>query len=266
MIEKISFIIISWNSEKTIEMCLTSIEKKCREEKIDYEVLMVDNGSLDSTIDIINKKSEEMPIDLTRLQKNRGTTYTRNIALKKCKGNIICILDSDAAFLQGNLREIISMLLSDYSIGIIAPQLVESGGNIQTSARKFPSVFGKISRIPKILFKLAVREYDVYNSFPFSDITEVDCAISACWFFRRELLDEIGYLDERIFYSPEDVDYCLRARKKGKKIVYYPHFSVLHQTQQITHKKFFSGIAISHLFGLIYYFYKHKYFTSPDIK
>ena len=83
MIEKISFVIISWNSEKTIEMCLTSIEKKCREENIEYEVLIVDNGSQDSTTEIIDKKSVDMSIDLTRLQKNRGTTYTRNLALKK---------------------------------------------------------------------------------------------------------------------------------------------------------------------------------------
>lgn len=266
MIEKLSLIIVTWNSDKTIEMCLEGIAKKCKEEEIDYEVLIVDNGSCDRTVDIINKYSEEMPISLIRLQKNMGTTYTRNLALRKCTGNVICILDSDASFLEGSLHELIVKLLNDVSIGIIAPRLIESTGNIQISARKFPSIWGKISRIPKIILKLNVKEYDTYKKFPFTEITEVDCAISACWFLRRDLHEEVGYLDERIFYAPEDVDYCIRARKKGKKILYYPGFTVLHQTQQITHNKFFSRIAISHFFGLIYYFLKHRYISKPDIK
>lgn len=266
MTEKISFIVLTWNSEKTIDMCLKGIARKCMEEEINHEVLIVDNGSHDRTIDIINKNSEEMPISLIRLQKNMGTTFTRNLALRKCTGDLICVLDSDAAFLEGRLREIISTLLNDVSVGILAPKVVYSDGNIQTSVKKFPSVLGKISRIPKIIFKLNIKEYDVYRDFPFTEITEVDCAISACWFFRRELIDEVGYLDERIFYAPEDVDYSLRVWKKGKKMVYFPDFTVLHQTQQITHKKFFSRIAISHFFGLIYYFLKHKYIRTPNIK
>jgi len=266
MTEKISFIILTWNSEKTINMCLKGIAKKCMEEEINHEVLIVDNGSHDGTIDIISRNSEEMPISLIRLQKNKGTTFARNLALRKCTGNVICVLDSDAAFLKGSLHEIISKLLNDVSIGILAPRVIYSNGNIQTSVKKFPSVLGKISRIPKIIFKLNIKEYDVYKDFPFNGITEVDYAISACWFFRRELIDKVGYLDERIFYAPEDVDYCIRVRKKGQKIVYFPDFTVLHQTQQITHKRFFSRIAISHLFGLIYYFLKHKYIRTPDIK
>lgn len=266
MTEKISFIILTWNSEKTIDMCLKGIARKCREEAINYEVLIVDNGSHDRTVEIINKNSEKMPISLVCLPKNRGTTCTRNLALRECKGDVICILDSDTAFLEGNLTQLVTTLLIDESIGIIAPKLVESSGKIQTSVKKFPTVIGKISRIPQIIFKRKLKEYDVYNDFPFSEITEVDCAISACWFFRRELLNEVGYLDERIFYAPEDVDYCLRVRKQGKKMVYYPELTVLHQTQQITHKNFLSRIAISHLWGLIYYFLKHKYIKTPDVK
>ncbi|MHB9028530.1 MAG: glycosyltransferase family 2 protein, partial [Candidatus Latescibacterota bacterium] len=67
-------------------------------------------------------------------------------------------------------------------------------------------------------------------------------------------------------YSPEDVDYCIRTWKKGKRIVYYPEFTVLHHVQRITHKKFFSRIAFSHFFGLLYYFLKHRYVTAPRLK
>lgn len=260
-----SFVILTWNSEKTIDQCLRGIAEKCAAENIPYEVLIVDNGSRDQTLDIIEKHSGHMPIVLLCLERNRGTTCTRNMALKQSTGDILCVLDSDTLFMDGSLRELVQELESDQSIGILAPRLIEASGKVQPSVKRFPSIPGKLSRIPKIVFKLPFRDYDTYPDFPFTDMTEVDCAISACWFFRRDLLDVAGFLDERIFYAPEDVDYCLNVRKKGKKVLYYPRFTVMHRTQQITHKNFLSRIAFSHLWGLAYYFIKHRYVMKPDI-
>jgi hypothetical protein len=90
----------------------------------------------------------------------------------------------------------------------------------------------------------------------------VQSAISCCWFFRRELFERLGPLDERIFYAPEDVDYCLRSWKKGRAVVYFPFLKVLHHTQQISHKKPLSKTALSHFKGLLYYLTKHGYWFS----
>lgn len=261
---KLSFVILTWNSEATIAACLSSITDACAGENLPYEVFIVDNGSRDSTCSII-EQFETMPIRLICHQKNQGTTITRNDALRMCTGDVVCIMDSDASFVTGSLRELLSTLRGNRSIGILAPKLIERGGNVQASVKRFPSVMGKIARIPRILFKVNITDTCIYPDFPFDDICEVDCAISACWFFRRTLLEDIGFLDERIFYAPEDVDYCLRVRKSGKKIIYYPPVTVLHQTQQITHKRVFSKVALSHFFGLIYYFIKHRYVTAPRI-
>ncbi len=263
---KISFVILTWNSEKTIENCLRSIIRTCRSQNLDYEILIVDNGSIDNTTEIILQNAVSAPVELIRLPKNMGTTRTRNRALRMCTGNIVCILDSDAALLEGDLNAMIDTLCRDSSIGILAPQLIFSDGSIQYSVRKFPSIFEKLSRIPAIILKLPVPAGDVYENFPFREMTDVDYAISACWFIRRELLDIVGFLDERIFYSPEDIDYCIRTWKKGKRIVFYPGFTVLHHVQRITHKNFASKIAFSHFFGLLYYFLKHRYITKPNIK
>ncbi len=265
MATMISFIILTWNSEKTISKCLAQIEQKCGDEGIAYEVLIVDNGSTDRTVELVEGYAEHMPISLTRYERNRGTTVTRNFVLRKSAGDIICVLDSDASFREGRLGDVLARIMEDRTIGILAPRLIELDGKVQASVKKFPSLLGKISRIPKIIFKINIKEYDHYRDFPFEAEAEVDCAISACWFFRRELLDEVGYLDEQIFYAPEDVDYCIRVLKKGKKVLYFPDFTVLHQTQQITHKQYFSRIALSHFLGLMYYFLKHRYVTRPRI-
>ena len=100
---------------------------------------------------------------------------------------------------------------------------------------------------------------DWYPDFPFDRPRPVHTAISCCWFFRRELFDLVGPLDERIFYSPEDVDWCLRCWKAGKAVVYFPHFRVMHHTRQISHKRPFSHLSLSHMRGILYYLGKHGY-------
>ena len=89
----------------------------------------------------------------------------------------------------------------------------------------------------------------------------VDYAISAFWMFRRDVLEKVGLLDERIFYSPEDVDFCIRIWKAGYCIKYFPQVSVIHDAQEISRAK---GVKIniftlSHLKGLLYLFLKHRY-------
>ena len=260
---KVSFVILTWNSENTIGESLRGIRDTCALESIDYDIFVVDNGSKDGTLANIEAFSADIPITLIRLPKNIGTTKPRNMVLRQCTGDIVCVLDSDAVFREGSLTALIDKLTGDDSIGILAPRLIFPDGRIQKSVRKFPSVVGKFSKIPGIIFKLKYRDLDAYKDFPFTETTTVDYAISACWFFRRSLLDEAGLLDEHIFYAPEDVDYCIRIWKLGKKTVYYPHFTVIHHVQRLTHKKIFGKIALSHLLGLIYYFLKHRYISKP---
>ena len=186
-----------------------------------------------------------------------GTTYSRNIGLRMAKGRIICILDSDTEFSTGALADTITCLERDDSIGIVAPKLLFPDGTVQKSVKRFPAFWHKLLKIPKIIFGIKYADADYYKDFPFHDTTSVDTAISACWFFRKTLLDTVGFLDEKIFYSPEDIDYCRRLKNFGKIIVYYPYLTIIHHTQQITHKNPFSKISWSHFLGLIYYYRKH---------
>ena len=257
--KSISFIILSWNSEKYIANCFDSIISACREEGIKYEIIVIDNGSKDRSLEIINKYSRQQPDSFKKivLNKNRGTTYTRNLGLKKASGGYICILDSDTEIREGSLSKLLGTLDGDKRIGMIVPKLILNDGSVQNSVKKFPVFWHKISKLPTTFFNIKVRNFDFYENFPFESETPVDSAISACWFFKRDLLFQVGLLDENIFYAPEDLDYCLRVWNAGKKILYYPKVIILHHTQQISHKKPLSKTAISHFFGLLYYYRKH---------
>jgi len=256
---ELSFIILTWNSERYIKKCITSISSKCKAEDINYEIIIIDNGSSDATrLNIHEMKPKKYcNLHLVELPENMGTTYPRNIGLKKATGKYVCILDSDTEFGDGSIRDAFIILSNDKSIGILAPKLILPNGRTQHSVKKFPTFLQKIKKIPKALFKIKVQDTDFYPNFPFLQESIVDSAISACWFFKRSLIKEVGYLDEKIFYAPEDLDYCIRVRKALKNILYYPKITIMHHTQQISHRFPLSKVSLSHFWGLLYYFRKH---------
>jgi GT2 family glycosyltransferase len=259
MIAGISFIILSWNSRQYLERCFSSILSKCNKEEIDHEIIVIDNGSKDGSVAILSAYAEEYP-DVFKnilLAENTGTTYSRNLGLRAAAGEYICVLDSDAELGRGKLSDLLDLLKERSDVGIVAPKILTNGGEIQNSVKRFPTFWHKLLKIPKIVTGLETRDFDFYTEFPFDAIRTVDSAISACWFFKRNLIEVIGLLDERIFYSPEDLDFCMRVYKARKKIIYYPFFEVLHHTQQISYRRPFSRMSIKHLEGLIYYFGKH---------
>jgi GT2 family glycosyltransferase len=258
MMIDLSFVILTWNSNDYLARCLDSFISECREENISWEIIIVDNGSTDGTCELVERYRGDFndQMYLFALKENLGTTYPRNLGLKKAKGNNCCILDSDTEFHSGSIRDVLN-LLNNENIGMIAPKLLLPGNIIQNSVKKFPTFLDKLSKIPGIIFNKKVSQNDFYEAFPFQESRPVDTAISACWFFKKSLLEKVGFLDETIFYSPEDVEYCLRVNKSGLQVIYFPSVSILHHTQQISHHKPFSKLSRSHFSGLLYYFKKH---------
>lgn len=254
----LSFVILTWNSSNYLARCLNSFISQCMKEKISWEIIIVDNGSTDGTQDLVKHYCDmyKDQIHLLPLKKNLGTTYPRNLGLNQAKGNTCCILDSDTEFDSGSIGDVLN-LLENENIGMIAPKLLLPGNKIQNSVKKFPTFIDKLSKIPGIIFNKKVSKNDFYEDFPFHESRPVDTAISACWFFQKTLLKKIGFFDEAIFYSPEDVDYCLRVNQAGLQIIYFPNISILHHTQQISHRKPLSKVSRSHFMGLLYYFKKH---------
>ena len=263
----ISFVILTWDSSKYIEGCIRSYYEALNKEGLYAEFLIVDNGSIDGTPEIVEDKILSQLQDgfsgrVFRLQKNLGTTVPRNIGLRNVSYPYIVICDSDTQYLSGSWSHALKFLSHNKDVGILAPKLMLSDGNCQNSVKKFPTMTDKLIKLGKIFFELPVGKSDFYQDFPWGSVRAVDTAISACWIFTKETLYKVGYLDEKIFYSPEDVDFCLRIWKSHQKVVFYPQLKILHYTQQVSHAKPFSRLSISHFFGLIYYFAKHRYFFS----
>jgi len=259
----VSFVILTWNSEAYIKRCLDSIVSELSVSSISYEILIVDNGSKDTTQYILKEFEKQFPdiVSLYFLTYNSGTTVSRNLAIRKAKGEFVCILDSDVEVIQGTINNLMGSLKNNPLVALSVPKLIYSNGRHQKTTDVFPTVFRKIIRY----FFLKAIEVKEERSGVLDTSFEVDYAISAFWMVKRDLFTKIGLFDENIFYSPEDVDFCLRIWHAGYRILYIPSITSIHHTQEISRGFRFNLAFIHHLKGLIYYFKKHKYFMKPPV-
>jgi hypothetical protein len=225
---------------------------------ITYEMIVVDNYSEDGTVEMI--KAEFPNVLLIENQENRGVARSRNQALKLAKGRYRLLLDADMLVKENSCKALIDFMDKTPNAGICTAKLTFADGTVQHNARRYPTPIAFLLRrltFIKSFQYCHVLKYHEMEEWDRSDIRDVDYVIGACQMIRDEAYQQVGMLDENIFYGPEDIDYCLRMYKHGWKIYYYPFTMMIHYEQRITKKKLFSKISLLHLKGIMYLFYKY---------
>ncbi|MGN0160215.1 MAG: glycosyltransferase family 2 protein [Lachnospiraceae bacterium] len=264
----IGFVILVWNSERVIDKCLKSIVNL---KKITPAVVVVDNGSSDSTPIIVDKYVSSYPnlIQTITYKENKGTTVSRNDGIKLLKErnpDYYCILDSDTEITDEVFLKLISELIKNPRYGLIGPEMHSSNGIVQMSARAFPTLLEKIYKaIPsKSLQKKGEDMEKQIPPYPSMESYVVDYLMSACWLIKPKVLERVGLLDENIFYAPEDAEFCIRVWKAGYQVAFCPSAKIVHEWQRLSKKKFISKMNLEHIKGLIYMFKKHHYLMTTD--
>lgn len=262
----ISFVILTWNSAAYVRSCLASIARSLGETGTEFEVLVFDNGSRDGTLAELESLNalfgDRLKIHLS--DTNLGTTKSRNELLRKSTGRFICVMDSDVEVSPGTFAPLLRHLDKDPRIGIVVPRINYPSGRWQKSTDGFPTLIGKLDRFFRLrqIESHQAEDAELTNRAGF-----VDYAISAFWLLPRYVLEAVGLLDEKIFYAPEDVDYCLRVWKAGYRILYVPEASVIHHTQEISRGLKLNKAKVEHVKGLAYYFFKHRYlWRKPTVR
>ena len=256
----ISTVILSFNSASTLPKCLDKLIPVLQSFEQPSEIFVVENGSKDNSKKILSEYQDSNPelVKPIYFENNTGTTFSRNAALKQAKGKYILVLDSDAYVNEQAISQLVSYLENNPKVGMVVPRLTYASGNFQLSCDSFPTLWKKFQRF---LFLKSMEEKDNDLS-SVTQPTEVDYAISACWLLTQKCVQDTGLFDEEIFYSPEDVDYCIRVWQAGHSIVYQPNAELIHDAQELSRGFKLNKFHFSHLKGLFYLFNKHSYFFS----
>ncbi|MCK9312128.1 MAG: glycosyltransferase family 2 protein [Bacteroidales bacterium] len=264
---ELSVILICHNSSNDIKPCLNSLMEACT--SYDYEILAVDNGSTDNSASLLQPYGPHLR--LIRNSSNLGVAKARNSALKEAKGDIIWILDIDTIVNKEALDKMYQCCLSNAEIGLCGCKLTDADGLVQDSCRKYPRLSYKClnlleSRTSRLHYLKGLHtglinhnagqfyHQEMKGIFPF----DVEYLIGACQMFRHSVLGKVGYLDESIFYGPEDADFCLRIHKAGLEVIYIPDKSIVHHYNRSTNKSLFSRLSFWHAKGLIHFWWKNR--------
>lgn len=223
----LSIIIVSFNTKDTTRKCLSYVRQFAPD--VPYEVLVVDNASTDGSADMVEK---EFPwAGLIRLSKNKGFAGGNNEGIRKASGRYVLLLNSDAFIEEGVLNSTLKFMEQNPTIGVLGCTLTNEDGSLQASARMLPSLMNKFfvitgltSRYPKsrIFGRVDFSWWD--HSCP----RRVGWVVGAYFLIRREVIDDIGMLDERYFLYSEEIDFCHGAQKSGWDVVFYPYARVVH--------------------------------------
>lgn len=213
----LSIIIPSFNTKKLLKQCIDSIKKNRGNLKL--EIIVVDNGSTDSSVEMVRK----LKVKLIENKENLGFAKAVNQGIKKAKGEHLFLLNSDAVVQPGALEAMVKFAKTHPLAGVVGGRLLNPDGSVQASVYHFPSL---IRAIREFWF----NQKDTYQKYvpQFDQPVVVDAVTGSTMLIPKNIIDEIGLLDEKYFMYFEDLDYCRRAKKAGYKTYYLPRVEFVH--------------------------------------
>lgn len=224
---KLSIVIICWNDWKVIEGCLNSIF--AAKSKIEYEVIVSDNGSCDGSTERIHEHFPHVRIVENRA--NLGFAKGNNAGIREAGGEYILILNPDTVVHDGSLDRWIAFADRHPEAGAFGCRVQNVDGTYQESARPFPTISRDLVAAlylrPLALLGRAFTS-DTYYAWGGDTEREIDWQSGCCVMFRGQLLKELGGFDERFFYHFEEVDLCKRVWSAGHRILFTPAATITH--------------------------------------
>lgn len=257
---KVCIIILNWNGLRDTIECLESISKL---DYINYKIILVDNASSGNDTQVLKEKFGN-DIRLIENEKNFGFAVGNNIGMKYTLENNLnpdyfLLLNNDTVVNTDFLTKLVNVAESDTKIGIVGPEIYFYSSKDEKQI--IWSAGGKIKwwRIP-FYYHLGQNNID---SAKFQNIVEVGFVSGASMLLKRNVAEEISFLNSKYFFGYEEIECCMKAKKAGYKIVYVPDAKIWHKAL-IRYKSGYNPIIgdpsvyyylIKNNFSSIIYFY-----------
>lgn len=223
----VSIVIVSWNTKKYMEECLTSLQ--AADGNLAVEIIVVDNASSDGTPDMI--RAQFPGVRLIESGANLGFAGGNNIGLKEATGKYICLVNSDVNVPPDCLAKMYAYMDQHPDIGLLGPGMLRPDGRLHRSGMRFPKLWHVFLRALFLdsLFKGShFFGGFLMRDFHFDSTRDIDVLNGWFWMTRCEALKQVGPLDDRFFMYAEDVDWCKRFQLAGWRIVFYPEARAVH--------------------------------------
>ena len=227
MSHTLSTIIVNYNAGSLLRKCVDSL-LAC---PLDIEIIVVDNASSDASLDGLQDLSQ---VCVIRNPANVGFAAACNIGVQASSAPFLLFLNPDCFFQPDAIAPLLAGLQSGDRVGMVGGLLVnedgtEQGGGrraVPTPWRSFVRAFGLHrfqDRWPKLFYDFYLHKQPLPNG-----PIEVEAISGACTLVKRAAVEEVGLWDEGYFLHCEDLDWCMRFRLKGWKILFVPDARISH--------------------------------------
>ncbi len=219
----LSILIVNWNTRELLARCLSSIYEHPPDAA--FEVIVVDNASEDGSPAMVRERFPQAR--LIENQENVGFARANNQAIRHSQGAFILLLNSDTLIHPHALNRLVGFMEAHPGAGMVGPRVLNPDGSLQPSCTPFPTLAREAWRLfhgdrlkPLAVYPMA--------SWEVTRPRQVDVLMGACLLARREVIDQIGLLDETFFMYSEEVDWCLRAKRAGWEVWWEPRATITH--------------------------------------
>lgn len=219
MFPKVSIIILNWNGKEDTVECIESLKQITYP---NYEILLLDNGSKDGSVECFRERYPE--IEIIENGENLGFARGNNVGIRRAMDegvDYVLLLNNDTIVDRNFLIELIKVSESNEKVGIVGPKIYyyDFPKKIWFAGGKTNWLRGEVNHIGQ-----GENDSDKYNKImPVNQVT--GCAM----LIKSTTIKSIGMLDSHFFLNYEDTDFCFRANRQGYKILFVPSAHVWHK-------------------------------------
>lgn len=259
MRKNLSIIIVNYNVTQLLRNCLISIEKY--NDGVDYEVIVIDNKSTDSSWgDLIPKFPE---VHFMASEENGGFAKANNEAIKTATGEYVLILNPDTELEGFYLKEILNFADSKANFGCLGVRMHDANGDfLPESKRSVPDMMNSFEKLFTSFKKKNSKSY-YRNDIDEYGVAEVEVITGAFFLVKKEVYEKIEGLDESYFMYGEDIDICYTLLNNGYQNYYYGKASILHHKGESTVK---DEVYLERFYGAMQIFIDKYYRESKPLQ
>ncbi len=229
----LSIIIVNYNTKDFLKKCLESLYSSIAGSSLLVEIIIVDNGSTDGSLQFINSlKEKDLNLKIIDNKSNLGFAKANNLAIKKSSGRYVLFLNPDTIVQKETLKIMIEFMDKNPKVGASTCRVELTDGRLdQACHRGFPTVWNSFcyfSGLEKIFPKSKIFAGYSLTYLPLDKTHEIDAGCGAFLIVRQPVGETIGWFDEDYFWYGEDLDFCYRLKQKGWQVMFVPTTKIIH--------------------------------------